>query len=93
MNAITEVFLEAWDDAQVARRNCDARVAKLEQQGFHCSIALLYNALTGKRIYLLEATISDKIEPEIPPRTKSHQPASSRPQRKKPSRPATYEDR
>lgn len=93
MNAITEVFLEAWDDAQEARRKCDARVVELQQQGFHCSIGVFYNALTGKRIYLLEATISENIEPETPLQAKSRHAPSTRPQRKKSSRPATYENR
>ncbi|MGG6267093.1 hypothetical protein ACQ4M3_13080 [Leptolyngbya sp. AN03gr2] len=56
MDTITEVFLEDWDDAKQTRQKCDARILDLEQQGFRCEVGLFYNILSGKRIYLIEAT-------------------------------------
>lgn len=81
MDSITEVFLEDWNDAEQARQKRDARVAELEQQGFRSTVGLFYNALTGKRIYLLEATQSLTSDSEPPPQSPPQRPRSSRPQR------------
>lgn len=59
MNKLTEVFLEGWDDITQVRENCNQRAVELENQGFHCTVGLYYNAATGNRIYLLEATKDD----------------------------------
>lgn len=84
MDTITEVFLEGWDDAEQARQKRDVRVAELQQQGFDCSLALFYNILTGKRIYLVEATLKAEDSPEV-----SRTPRSYRPK----PRPTLYQSR
>lgn len=89
MDAITEVFLEAWDDAEVARQKRDQRVAELEGQGWHCTTGRFYNALTGQRIYLVEATLPppDSSAARPPRSTRSPRSVSTK------ARPAAYENR
>ena len=59
-----ETFLESdWnDDASEARRARDQRLTELQAQGYDCRTEDLSNILTGRQIYLLEATEGKPVE-------------------------------
>ncbi|MBD1848091.1 hypothetical protein H6F89_32980 [Cyanobacteria bacterium FACHB-63] len=90
MDSLCEVFLEQdWDDAQQARQKRDLRVVELEGQGWQCTVGLFYNALTGNRIYLVEATSPPPRSSEPTQHPSRHRSQSRHPQRAMPTKPGS----
>lgn len=72
MKPIQEVFQESdWEELEQAQQARENRVAYWQAQGYLCSCETLYNAITGRRILLLEVSLPDAVEPEAPVTAKS----------------------
>ena len=59
-----ETFLEAnWDDDAIAARSArDQRLLELQSQGLECRSEDLFNILTSRRVYLVEATAPKPVD-------------------------------
>jgi hypothetical protein len=63
MKPIEETFLELdWEDADAARQARDSRAEELQSQGLVCVLKNLYNAVNGRRVFMLVATEAEKID-------------------------------
>lgn len=81
MQPTIELFLEQdWDDAEQARQKRDERLTELTSQGLECKAELLYNAVSGKRIYTIN--VLTPAQPESDRADSSKPIASNRPRRR-----------
>lgn len=63
MKPLEETFLELdWDSEDEARQARDARAAELQAQGLVCTVENLYNAVNGRRVFIVSATKAEPLD-------------------------------
>lgn len=63
MKPMEETFLELdWDGEEEARQARDARAKELQAQGLVCTLENLYNAVNGRRVFIVIATKNEPLD-------------------------------